>query len=1096
MHILIIEDRPEDRELITRRLKCHFTNVQLTEISNENAFCQALDQGTFDLVLTDYILGWTDGLQVLRTVQARFPQVPVVMFTESGSEEIAVEGMREGLSDYLLKKHLERLPAAIQTSLERARLQIELDQTMRDLRQSHSELEARVRERTAELAAANAALQAEAQERERLVVETQRQAAELDSIFSAMPDLVAVYDGQGRITRINPAGEQLMRYPAERYGQPVAERMALRRFEAGEERRPIAPEETPAGRALRGETVQNELIAMVEGPEEKVTWLLVSATPVHGPEGEITGVVAVSKDITEQKRAEVALRETRDYLDNLLTYANAPIIVWDPALRITRFNNAFERLTGLKSEAVLGHPLDLLFPEDRKEEALEHIRRTTAGERWEAVEIPIQRADGTARTVLWNSATLYAADGTTVVATIAQGQDITERKWAKVQLAANLEAMTRLRQLGTLFVREGNLEPVLGEIVEAAVALSDADFGSIQLVDRRSGDLRIAAQQGFPQWWIDFWNQVSAGQGSYGTALERGKRVIVEDVEQSPIFAGTPALDVQRQAGVRAVQSTPLRSQSGKLLGMFSTHYRTVRRPDERTLQLLDLLANQAADIIERAQAEQALRESEEKYRLIVENAQEGIWTVNADRQTLYVNERMAEMLGYTVPEFMETPWTELVRSGEERKGSDRRVQERRQGLQRSRESYEMQLNHKDGSVIWVIINSTPLFNEHGEYIGSTSMLSDITDRKRFERELFAVNQHLAALLKALPVGASYSIDATCQRIDGNPALWAQFEMTPADNISASAPDPAAVGRRVSYFYQGRELADTELPLQQAVAEGREVPPVELEILLPSGRRWYAMASAAPIYDQAGRIAGGIAVTVDITDRKQAEQERERLLAQTRQDAETKVDLLKEVNHRVKNNLAAIVGLLYAHLDRAGASSAPEYRALVRELSRRIDGLSIVHGLLSRSQWAPVRLDELAERILSAVLRDEPRGKVMVEIAPSSLLISPDQAQTLALVLNELALNVAKHTASGTGVRVNIEAVQDQNLIALTVRDNGPGYPEPVIAGQEAGIGLGLLRNLVRQNLRGQIVLRNEGGALAEIRFPLMGPASGRANRD
>jgi signal transduction histidine kinase/ActR/RegA family two-component response regulator len=89
--------------------------------------------------------------------------------------------------------------------------------------------------------------------------------------------------------------------------------------------------------------------------------------------------------------------------------------------------------------------------------------------------------------------------------------------------------------------------------------------------------------------------------------------VIVEDVNLSPIFAGNPALDVQLQAGVRAVQSTPVMSRSGKFLGVFSTHYETPGRPDEQALRLLDLLARLTADIIERAQAETALRSAYEQ---------------------------------------------------------------------------------------------------------------------------------------------------------------------------------------------------------------------------------------------------------------------------------------------------------------------------------------------------------------------------------------------------------------------------------------------------------------------------------------------------
>ncbi len=180
---------------------------------------------------------------------------------------------------------------------------------------------------------------------------------------------------------------------------------------------------------------------------------------------------------------------------------------------------------------------------------------------------------------------------------------------SEARLAADLDAMSRLQRLGTLFVQDGNLDKVLGAIVDAAIALSDADYGNIQLLAPDSGDLTIVASRNFPQWWLDYWNTVSSGQGVCGTALARGERVIVEDVEQSAIFLGSPALDIQRRAGVRAVQSTPLMGRSGRPLGMFSTHYKTPHRPDERSLRLLDLLARQAGDIIERAQGEEVLRQ-------------------------------------------------------------------------------------------------------------------------------------------------------------------------------------------------------------------------------------------------------------------------------------------------------------------------------------------------------------------------------------------------------------------------------------------------------------------------------------------------------
>ncbi len=145
----------------------------------------------------------------------------------------------------------------------------------------------------------------------------------------------------------------------------------------------------------------------------------------------------------ERTRAETALRETRDYLESLIDYANAPIVVWDTHLAITRFNHAFERLTGYAAGEVLGRPLEILFPEEGKEESLRHISRTSCGEYWDVVEIPIRRTDGSVRTVLWNSANIHGEDGSTVVATIAQGQDITERKLAEQNMREYAESLKR-----------------------------------------------------------------------------------------------------------------------------------------------------------------------------------------------------------------------------------------------------------------------------------------------------------------------------------------------------------------------------------------------------------------------------------------------------------------------------------------------------------------------------------------------------------------------------------------------------------------------------------------------------------------------------
>ncbi len=188
-----------------------------------------------------------------------------------------------------------------------------------------------------------------------------------------------------------------------------------------------------------------------------------------------------------------------------------------------------------------------------------------------------------------------------------------------------LAAMKRLHELAVMAITERDAKPLLEKIVEVAIEIAGADFGNIQILDPQSHSLRIAAQRNFPDWWLAYWDSVFAESACVcGQALARKERIIVEDVEKSPLFVGTPGLQVQLDAGVRAVQSTPLLSRSGQPLGMFSTHYRTPQRPSDRALRLMDLLARQAADCIEQKYSEMVLRASEEKYRQLFDHMTEG----------------------------------------------------------------------------------------------------------------------------------------------------------------------------------------------------------------------------------------------------------------------------------------------------------------------------------------------------------------------------------------------------------------------------------------------------------------------------------------
>jgi PAS domain S-box-containing protein len=258
-------------------------------------------------------------------------------------------------------------------------------------------------------------------------------------------DVIFKLDVQGRFTYMSPMIEHISSYKMrDIIGQPFTS------F--------IHPDDLPGlqasfERLLAGRLEPYEF--RIKDKNGKIHYVRTSSR-ILIEDGQPQGFIGVMTDITKRKQAEEKLRETRDYLENLIDYANAPIIVWDPSFKVTRLNHAFERLTGLKAEEVLGRPLDILFPDMSRDESLAYIRRTLSGERWEVVEIPILRKDGDMRTVLWNSANIYNKDGS-VMATIAQGQDITERKQAQEQIRFQASLLDQVRNAVIATDIDGNI---------------------------------------------------------------------------------------------------------------------------------------------------------------------------------------------------------------------------------------------------------------------------------------------------------------------------------------------------------------------------------------------------------------------------------------------------------------------------------------------------------------------------------------------------------------------------------------------------------------------------------------------------------------
>lgn len=248
-----------------------------------------------------------------------------------------------------------------------------------------------------------------------------------------------------------------------------------------------------------------------------------------------------------------------------------------------------------------------------------------SGEPIHGVEGLVERPDGTTVWATVHIDPVKDAAGD-VVGAINCFTDTTELHQAKEAAAASelrlsdeIDAARELQAISTALVSERGAEALYEKIVDAAVAIMRSDFASMQMLHPErgeKGELQLLAFRGFDPQSVRFWEWVSADSGcTCGQALRTGRRAVAADIETCDFMAGTADRTAYLEAGMRAVQSTPLVSRSGRLLGMISTHWRKPYRPTDSQFRRFDVLARQAADLMERIAADEALKKSHAELR-------------------------------------------------------------------------------------------------------------------------------------------------------------------------------------------------------------------------------------------------------------------------------------------------------------------------------------------------------------------------------------------------------------------------------------------------------------------------------------------------
>ena len=565
----------------------------------------------------------------------------------------------------------------------------------------------------------------------------------------------------------------------------------------------------------------------------------------------------------------------------------------------------------------------------------------------------------------------------------------------------------------------------MGDIIETALDLTGADKGNIQLFD--DGVLRIIEQRGFDAAFLDYFNSVEYGEAACGSALERKERVIVETVATSPIFADKPARDVLLAAHVQAVQSTPLASRSGQMLGMFSTHYVKPKRPSERDLHVLDILGRQAADLIERSLAELELRRNGETLTRLIDLCPFGIYIVDSDFKIARMNRRSQEGSFINVRPVVGRPFGEAMRVLWPEPVAAEIIGRFRATLDSGDPFYSRDFIRPRGDIAQIEGYEWELHRvtlPDGRF-GVICYYYDSTELRNTERALRDMALELEQTFETVATGLT-RCGRDMRYVSCNTA-YAELAGVPAQRIA---------GRPIAEV-MGREAFDVIQPYIERVLRGERV---EYETELPwseSGPKWIHVVYL-PWREPDGSISGWVASVNDITARKSIEEYLRRANQDLEQFAYSASHDLQEPLRSIKIYTEVLTMACRGKLD----AEAVEALDFVHTGATRMEML--LQGLLTYTQAS--RIEGLADPINAGQCLDAALNNLGAAIAESGAKVEagalpsvPVHSIHLQQLFQNLIGNAIKYRMEGVPPIVQVSAEKENGKWRFGVRDNGIG---------------------------------------------------------
>lgn len=528
-----------------------------------------------------------------------------------------------------------------------------------------------------------------------------------------------------------------------------------------------------------------------------------------------------------------------------------------------------------------------------------------------------------------------------------------------------------------------------------------------------------------------------------------------------------------------------------------------VRGPSGR----IEYAIGSAIDMTESVAAQQALRESEERFRTVFNDAAIGIALIDETGHYLHVNRAYCELVGYEMDELLKTDLQSITHP-DDREPNLKLVNQLVNG-EISNYIFEKRYITRSGEVLRVQVSSSLASGGAGRPATIIGLFENISERKRTQETMQALNETLerrvqerTAALHARTEELARS-EATLReqsRIlqsildsmgDGVYVADGTGRVTMMNPAAEQLTGPIAPGSetiaeraRRPWFFESdgvTPLDATELQLYRS-AHGERMDDEEVLIRRPGFGQIWVSATGRPLLDESGNMRGAVLVVRDVSERKRNEadlrqanaslEKANALLTESehhhKQLADSHLRLAREVEHRVRNNLQGLLGLVGAMRDRA-----PNVRAFADAMESRLMAMSHVHQLLAQRQWTALDLRALVDGSLD-ILRHMAPHAALTHVAGPETFISPQQVLPLTVVLVEWFTNSCKygpHSAAGGRLDIHWDITSDNGVHLVRLHWTERGGP-PIRAPITPGLGTELVQAYARRELAGRCELR------------------------